>query len=423
MKTFFTATYLSILSIIIVLLGCSSDKSTTPNYSDLDKENVSVIDIKWDESTTVFNASDMIDLLRIDTSNQIYYFKTTSLKASSLKIGDKVVINDYNFFKVKQVNNIGKEIQVTAEFVPFTEVVEDALLQWEHTINYDLNYIMKAYKSLGANIQTITSDSIGFNIKIGSFEYTISMKLLGNVLKIDMIIEKVIADTKVARLVLEGEIKRFRYKGLIKIVDHELEDFQGSGNYLIGEFKIKIAATGSGNDLNLEVPLPLLKLPLAPIPFLFLDVKCLVVMNAVVPQGASTILEYIFKYDSDQGFTYHKGSNKAFPVVNMRNYDFETLKQPQSGAPGAMALSWGLGVPRFELNLGAPEIYNTTIGWFHSAYLVGGDYTFQPPCQQSKAAFLGAYGWALGAFGLNFISGSGNLWNYEKVFLKAGQCP
>lgn len=425
MKTYITklTIIISIIIPIFLLLSCSSDNSTSPDYSELDKENISIVDIKWDESTVVFNVNDISDLIRIDTLKQIYYFRANSSKASSLKVGDNVVINNYNFFKVDRVNIIGQEKQVFAKAVPFTEVVKDAFIKWEHTINLNIEQIMKTYKALGAKILAITSDSLGFNIKLGSFEYTVSLKLLDNILKIDLTIEKVVADTKVARLVLEGEIKRFRYKGLIKIVDHNLEDFQNSGNYLIGEFTIKISAAGSGNDLNIEVPLQLFKLPLSPIPFLFLDLKCLVVMNAVVPQGASTLLEYKFKYDSDQGFTYHKGANKASPFVNLRDYSFENLKQPQSGAPGAMALSWGLGIPRFELNLGAPEIYNTTIGWFHSAYLVGGDYTFQPPCQQSKAAFLGAYGWALGAFGLNVISGSGNLWKYEKVFLKAGDCP
>ncbi|MCL5990985.1 MAG: hypothetical protein M1419_02655 [Bacteroidetes bacterium] len=407
---------------IIVNSGCSS--SDSPSGPALPNDSI-YVNIVYDDATKVFKDGDLSSLNRIDTANQVYYFDASNNLAASLQEGDNVVVGTYQYFKVKSITNDGNEIAVEGEFAPLTDVVKDAEIDWDYTVSFEREKFLEAYLSKGATLQTATSDSLGFGFKYGSFEYSIGIKFNKDLVNLTIIAEKIVADTKVAKLTVTGELRKFKTTGKIMIQDHVLQDFNASNDFQEGEFELKVAAAGSGNDIGLEVPLPLLKFPIAGIPFIWFEIKCLVVMNASVPkeQAASCQLDYKFKYNADLGLQFNKATQKCDKKANLRSNEFTEINKPHSGASGAMALSWGLAVPRFEINIGLPEFYNTTVGWIHAAYLVGGDYTFYPACQQAKAGFYGAYGWALGAFGVSVAGGSGNLWTKEKVFLKAGNCP
>ncbi|MBI5324489.1 MAG: hypothetical protein HZB41_04335 [Ignavibacteriae bacterium] len=422
MKNFKRYIYLLLLSSAVVAIiinsGCTSSDEPPGKVSPY-------VNIVYDDATKVFKGSDLSDLNRIDTANQVYYFDASNSLAASLQEGDNVVVGTYSYFKVKSINNDGNEIAVEGEFAPLTDVVKDAEIDWDHTVTFEKEAFIQAFQSKGASIQKVTNDSIGLGFKYGSFEYSIGIKFNKDLVHLTIIAEKIVADTKVAKLTVEGELRKFKTTGKIMIKDHVLQDFNASNDFQEGEFSLKVSATGSGTDIGVEVPLPLLKFPIAGIPFIWFEIKCLVVMNAVVPpdQVASTLLEYKFKYNADLGLQYNKATESCDKKANLRSHEFTELNKPHSGATGAMSMSWGLAVPRFEINVGVPEFYNTTVGWIHSAYLVGGDYTFYPACQRAQVGFYGAYGWALGAFGMSFASGSGNLWKQEKFFLKAGNCP
>ncbi|TAL67896.1 MAG: hypothetical protein EPN82_12485 [Bacteroidetes bacterium] len=422
MRNYLRFIYLFLLSIsiagVIINSGCSSSDEPSGPAS----PNVKIV---YDDATKVFKGNDLSDLNRIDSTNYIFYFKSSNSLAASLQVGDNVVIGDYTYFKVKSINNDGNEIVVEGEFVPFTDVVKDAEINWDHTISFDKEAFMQAFLSKGATIQKVTSDSIGFGFKYGSFEYSIGIKFNTDLVNLTIIAEKIVADTKVAKLTVTGELRKFKTTGKIMIQDHVLQDFNASNDFQEGEFELKATAAGSGDDIGLEVPLPLLKFPIAGIPFIWFEIKCLVVMNAHVPpeEVASCQLDYKFKYNADLGLQFNKATQKCDKKANLRSNEFTEIDKPESGATGGMALSWGLAVPRFEINIGLPEFYNTTVGWIHAAYLVGGDYTSFPACRRAQAGFYGAYGWALGAFGVTLKGGSGNLWTKEKVFLKVGDCP
>jgi hypothetical protein len=400
--------------------GCSSKSNPTGPVWTNDSVYANIV---YDDSTKVFNQNDLSNLMSIDTANQIYYFSPNSSKAASLQAGDNVVIGNYSYFKVTSVTNEGSDIAVQGEFAPFTDVVKDADISWDYGIIFDKDKFMQAIKKTkGATIQTVTGDSIGFGFKFPPFEYSIGISFSSTQVNITIIAEKIVADTKVARLVVTGVLNKFKTTGKIKIRNHVLQDFNANNNYQEGEFELKVTAAGSGNDIGIEVPLPLLKFPIAGIPFVWFEIKCLVVMNAVLPADASTFLDYKFKYNADFGLQYDPGTQSCNNTVNLRSNDFQEMDKPHSASASAMEMSWGIAVPRFEVNVGVPEFFNTTVGWIQAAYLVGGDYTFYPACQEAKADFLGAYGWSLGAFGMSVASGTGNLWKQEKVFLKAGNC-
>ena len=91
----------------------------------------------------------------------------------------------------------------------------------------------------------------------------------------------------------------------------------------------------------------------------------------------------------------------------------------QTGASSAIGANFGLAFPRLEIGIFDKLI----VPWIHTAFLIGGDYTFTPPCQQAKCQFIGACG-----IDFKFLLGysyslNKTLWQEEKVLLQAGECP
>lgn len=412
------------VAIIFIILHFSfnscTDTTTTPGTSDDWGENKVQFQVTWDENAIRFDASEMSDIKSIDSANYIFHFKPSSQKASSLTEGDVIIINDYVVRKVSYIENTGDEIYVETEFAALTEAIKDGIINWDYGVEFTPELITKVAKAKGYEITVVTTDSIGFSIKVGSYEYTIWMKLLKEKAIITVIAEKEIASTKVAKLTVQGELKRFRTKGNIKISNNQLDDFENRNSFKETDITLSLSAAGSGNDIGIEVPLPLLPpFPIAGIPFFLFEIKALIVMNASVPPDGSSLIAAKFRYTAEQGFRFVKGDQKPSAIVNLQSNEFDkTSQQPHTGASGPVAISWGIAAPRFEITLGG-----TTVAWVHAAYLLGGDYVMLPkPCQRAQLGFYGAYGWALGGFGLTLASGSGNLWKHEKVILKAGDC-
>ncbi len=378
-------------------------------------------DVTWNENVIRFLASEMGDIIKFDSADYTLHFKTTSQKAASLVEGDIIVINDYAVRKGSYIENTDDEIYIETEFAALTEAIKDGDINWDYGIEFTPELISKAARAKGYEITVVTTDSIGFSIKVGSYEYTIWVKLLKEKAIITVIAEKEIASTKVAKLTVQGELKRFRTKGNIKIRNNQLDDFENRNSFKETDITLTLSAAGSGSDIGIEVPLPLIPpFPIAGIPFFNFEIKALVVMNASVPPDGSSLISAKFRYTAEQGLKYVKGDQKPSAIVNLQSSEFDkTNQQPHTGASGPIAMSWGIAAPRFEISLGG-----TTLVWVHAAYLLGGDYVVIPnPCQRAQLGFYGAYGWALGGFGLTLVSGSGNLWKQEKVILKAGDCP
>ena len=106
---------------------------------------------------------------------------------------------------------------------------------------------------------------------------------------------------------------------------------------------------------------------------------------------------------------------KSKLYVDFPDFGFFRLKPLRASLNGG----FGIGFPRTGFSLTGTQ----TSVWIQPAYLIGGDYTMIPACQQAKAQFIGSTGYGLGALGVSVASGTKVLWQKEKVFLKAGQCP
>jgi len=90
----------------------------------------------------------------------------------------------------------------------------------------------------------------------------------------------------------------------------------------------------------------------------------------------------------------------------------------QTGAASAIGVNFGLAFPRIEIG----AFGEVLVPWIQTAFLIGGDYTFTPACQQAKSQFIGACGIDLSLAGFGY-NAKKTLWQEEKVLLKSGDCP
>ncbi|GAI51154.1 unnamed protein product, partial [marine sediment metagenome] len=193
-----------------------------------------------------------------------------------------------------------------------------------------------------------------------------------------------------AKLIAEGEVQRFRTQGRISIKDKQVEEFANKLDKMQGEATITVVVAGSGQDfINYKPDFTLIKLPfmVGPI-YMELAIKVQFVIQASVPVEGSANLKVKFTYDSDLGFRLAGAEAEADAGLRSLGTGDE---RTEVGAVMAIGANFGVGFPRVELS-----IYDSLTGWIQPAFLLGGSFTFTPPCVEVKASFIAAAGAEVG---------------------------
>jgi len=428
MKTIrqFAGAFAPLVLALVLLAGCGDDAPVSPDPGTVGggptepagKKDSIRFDVEWSPNARLLDTNDVkTAVVSVDTASFIYTFRKGNAKVEGLKNGDILVLGDIALRKVKSVTDNGTTLVVRTDPAFITDAIVNGDISWDYGVRYDVKSVTNAFMKMGAKPTFIGGDTAGYQIKIGDYEYNFGMKFHPDWLKADIRLLKKIGNSKVLDNRLEGVLYKFRALGKVTIKDRKLIEFDARNDYVAGDLTLSLNAAGSGSSIGIESDFTLLKYPIPQIPFFTIKIKALVVMNGVIPPEGSCLMKAKFSYDVDQGFSYSTGG--ALPKMLVRREEFDkTGVEPRTGAAGAASLSFGLGFPRVEL-----EFLNTRIAWIQPAYLLGGDYTAMPACQQAKAQFIGSAGYGIGAFGITLASGSKTLWQKEKVLLKAGQCP
>jgi hypothetical protein len=413
-------TVLAALMLVIGIAGCSNDNPVTPNTPSTGT-NTSHAEITYTPEAKVFTKEEMGDVTQIDSNNLTFHIRSSNPKAAALAKGDVIVIGEYAIRRVKSVSNSGGNVVVQTDTCAITEAIQDADISWDYEVKFTPQFFKNAFGSAfgkGAKVEQVAEDILKVSFEDKPFAYEIEMKLEGDKAHCIVTMEKKIKDVKVAEFKVQGTLNKFRSKLVMQIKDRKLLKYEQANNQLNVDFTVTYAVIGSGVDLGYTLTIPLIKVPIPNVPFIFLEYSTQVVLNASVPVTGSSNLGVRFNLNADQGFQFLDGGKNITATGALKSEKIEKTKEPMTGAPGPMGLSWGINFPRIEISI--PGI---TAGWVQSGYLVGGDYTMMPPCQQAKAQLIGSCGWSLGAFGVTIASGNKTLWSKEKVLLKAGQCP
>jgi len=230
-------------------------------------------------------------------------------------------------------------------------------------------------------------------------------------------ISKDLASPVTAKFLAKGSIENFYSSTEMKFENGKLTKFEQKNPDMQGDLLLNLTVAGSGRDvITFDFPVVLLKFPMmaGPIP-VTINVKVLFVFNCSVPVDGSSQIEVKFNYNSTTGIQYNGTTVSANASMGDQSMD-ENIAQ--TGASSAIAANFGLAFPRLEI--GAFE--DVIVPYIQTAFLIGGDYTFTPACQQAKSQFIAACGLNLSFLGFNYNANT-VLWQEEKVLLQSGDCP
>ncbi|HEM49485.1 MAG TPA: hypothetical protein ENO27_04655 [Caldithrix sp.] len=402
-------------SVFVVLLFNTCEKDDTVKPSD--KESF-VYDVTYTDETVLIDSLLAESLVRIDSADYTYYFESNDPKILNLKADDILFIYGIALRRITNVTRNGNETMVETDYATLNEAIKDGEISWNKKISFS-DGIVPVVQMKGTNIEykSISGDSIDFEFKYGDYTYRIKFVFSDTRADILFEISKDLVKPITAKFQAKGYMENFYSKTEMEYKDSELTKF-GQKNYdLKGELTLNLTVAGSGRDeINFELPVVLLKFPFVVygIP-VTINIKVLFVVNCVVPVDGSSQVEVRFEYNSTTGIKYNGIDVDVDASIGNQKMDKNIA---QTGASTAIGANFGLAFPRLEVAVFGDKI----VPYVQTAFLIGGDYTFTPPCQQAKSQFIGACGIDLSFLGFGY-SAKHVFWQEEKVLLQAGECP
>ena len=377
--------------------------------------------VQWDPNTTLVNENQLALVKDADTDNHVYTFDAAGVASSGLDLspGRILVIHGLALRKIASVQQVGPDLVVETEYATLTEAITEGTISWDRVIDFSPQTISTVTVA-GQEVRPWANGVVPqFKFTYGDYTYDIDWSLLGDKATFKFIVEKSLAGPSGAKFVAEGEIRSFRSKDLIEIQGNQLQEFDHELEGLEGDLTLTLVVAASGRDvINFEPTYTLMKVPfmvgLLPVA---LTIKIQFVINASVPFEGSAQISTKFTYDSDLGLHYDGTDVQS----SARLGDF-TMGDEQTDvdAAAAIGVNFGIGFPRIGLSLAGESI----VGWAQPAYLIGGSFTFTPPCKEVKARFLGAAGFSLSFFGKGpKFTGSITFFDEEKVLFRSADCP
>ncbi|NJK96610.1 MAG: hypothetical protein HC905_18315 [Bacteroidales bacterium] len=320
--------------------------------------------------------------------------------------------------KVTNVTRNDNEIIVETEYTTLNEAITDGRISWNKEIRFDKG-VVPVVQMHGKNMayKTTNSDGFEFEFPYGDYNYRIKFDFSDTIADIEFEVAKDLVKPLTAKFLAKGSIENFYSSTEMEFEDGELTNFGQRNSNMSGELVVNLTVAGSGrDDLTFDFPVVLLKYPLmvGPIPVI-INLKVLFVINCYVPVDGSSQVEVKFKYNSTTGIKYDGYDVSADASAGTPSMD-ESITE--TGASSSIAANFGLAFPRLEIGVFDEVI----VPWIQTAFLIGGDYTFTPPCQQAKCQFIGACGFDFSFLGFSY-SAKKTLWQQEKVLLKSGDCP
>lgn len=332
-------------------------------------------------------------------------------------VGDVLVLEGIEIGRITRSETDASGTYIETETVPLNEVFPNANIAWDRGIEFNAKTV-KSIEIPGVGEFPVKENTpINIVFDIGEYHYELTANLNDATADFDFTVTKNLANAVKGRFTAKGQIVRFRSKdsiniegGALKTFGHELDGMRGHADLLL-------VVAGSGSDaVDYKLPVPIMKIPfvIGYIPAV-LSISAQFVVNAAVPLEGSAQVGTSFDFDSDLGFTYNGATVQAGGRAGNTTFG-EGIHQ--TGAASAISANFGIGFPRVSLEI-AGGILSP---WAQTAFLVGGSYTFTPPCQTADADFIGSAGYDLGILGVQLASGSKKLFEQKKELLRAGQC-
>ncbi len=378
-------------------------------------------DVQWDPSTTLVEESQLALLKDADTDNHVYTFDAAGVASSGLDLspGRVMVIHGLTVRRITSVQQSGPDLVVETEYATLTEAIAEGTIAWDRLIDFSPQTISTVTVA-GQEVRPRADGVVPqFKFTVGDFTYEIDWELLGDKATFKFTVEKSLAGPAGAKFVAEGEIRSFRSSDLIEIQGSQLQKFDHKLEGIEGDLTLSLVVAASGRDVvNLEPTYTLMTVPfmVGPLP-VQLTIKIQFVINVSVPIDGSAQINARFTYDSDLGLQFDGIDVQSTARLGGFTIDEDKM---DVGASGAIGVNFGVGFPRIGLSIAMESI----VGWVQPAYLIGGSFTFTPPCKEVKARFLAAAGYSLSFLGKGpKFTGSIVFFDHEEVLFRSAECP
>jgi hypothetical protein len=407
-------TKLLLISAFAVLLFNTCEKDDS---SPVAKEST-VYNVTLTDNTVYVDSLGVASLLDIDEANHIYYFNSSEPQIADLQVNDILLIYGTALRKVTNITVIGDETKIETGYATLNQAIKDGEISWNKEINFSEG--VKPVVSMGGQeikYKSTSADDFEFEFTYGEYSYRIKFAFTDVKADVEFEVSKDLVSPVKARFLATGSINNFFSSTEMKFENSQLTQFGHKNADMQGEMTLNLTVAGSGRDeITFDFPVVLLKYPVmvGPIPVV-INLKVLFVVNCLVPIDGSAQVEAKFSYNSTTGIKYDGVNVSADASMGDQQM---TKNIAQTGASSAIAANFGLAFPRLELGV----FDDIIVPYIQTAFLIGGDYTFTPACQEAKAQFIGACGIDLSCAGFGY-SAKKTLWQEEKVLLKSGDCP
>lgn len=404
------------ITFLFLFVSCGDDNPVVDNNPSGGLETK--FDVTFTDNTIYIDSNNTASLKDYDNENEIFYFDKNLSKLANAKVGDILFIHALALRKITKITEQGNELKIETEYATLDEAIKDGEISWNKEINFKNGEAPKVlFKDKVYDVPLITDDGFEFEIKFEPYTYKVRFKYADNSAEVMLEISKDMAGEIKGKFVCEGTLQKFNSKADLKYQNSKLTKFNQTNDNLKGDLTLSLVVAGSGRDqITFELPVVLLKFPVlvGSIPVV-INVKVFFVVNCVVPVDGSSNISVKFNYNSSTGIKFDGVNVSADGSIGSYNINKE---QAQTGASGAVGANFGLGFPRLEISM----FNDIIVPWIHTAFLIGGDFTFTPPCQRALSRYIGAYGLDLKFLGFSY-SATKTIWDEEKVLLKSGDCP
>ncbi len=397
---------------VFLFITCSKDDPENPSGNDS-----TVYNVTYTDETVFIDSLAVKSLIRMDTADYVYYFKSTEPKIANLREDDILLIYGVALRRVVDVTTEGNETRVTTSYASLNEAIKEGTISWDKEISFKKGIVPSVQmKGREIGFKSVTSDGFEFEFTYGEYSYKITFAFTDTKADVEFEISKELVKPVTAKFTAKGSIENFNSSSEVVFKDSELQKFGQKNTNMKGDLTLNLTVAGSGRDgITFDFPVVLLKYPVMVGPILVvINVKVLFVINCVVPVDGSSQVEVKFEYNSTTGIKYNGTEVSADASIGDQQMN---KNKAQTGASSAIGVNWGLAFPRLEIGVFDQFI----VPYIQTAFLIGGDYTFTPPCQQAKSQFIGACGVDLSFFGFGY-SAKKTFWQEEKVLLKSGDC-
>lgn len=399
--------------VLSLLVSCEKDEPIIPSGVESTLFNVVL-----DEKTVFIDSLEVASLIRMDATNFIFYFQSSEPDIASLEEDDILMIYGVSLRRVTKITRTGDETKVETEYASLNEAIREGQIGWNRKISFreGINPLVvlggTTYASSSSN-----ADSCIFSFKSDGFTYKIRFDYTDLKTDVAFKITKDDVDTIPAIFTATGSMDNFFSTTEMEFSNGKLKKFRQVNTDMTGDLTVGLKVEESGRDnVSYELPAILFQYPamVGPLP-VFINVYALFVVNCSVYEGGSSDVEVGFTYHSTTGIRFNGStitSDASMGDVEMVNNQAVTV-----AGESATAANFGFAFPRMEI-----RIYDQAIvPWIQTAFLIGGDYSLYPVCQQARSQYLGACYLDLTFLGIDY-SQPKTFWQEEEKLLQSGSC-